>query len=162
VGIEIGSGGKVVNCLARMNVNNGIQTGDGGSVIGCVAELNGGDGIFVSRGLVKDCVARSNTGNGINAFINCVVLDNTCLNNGSAGVGAGISAGTGGNRIEGNNVVNNPRGIASNPSTGNLIIRNSATGNTTNYDINIVNTAGPIITSASIGTNCNPVANYSY
>jgi hypothetical protein len=157
-GLVFGNGCRVVNCVSRLNLADGIQGGAGCSVIGCVAELNGTDGINIDRGLVKDCTARQNTNNGINVFINCLVTGNTCINNKICG----ISLGTGGHRIDGNNVDNNGFGIGPNTITGNLIIGNSATGNTTNYSLSAINTVGPIITSGSIATNTSPHANYSY
>ena len=55
------------------------------------------------------------------------------------------------NRIEGNNVTGNDRGIAVDLS-GNLIIRNSASGNSVAYDIAAGNRYGPIIDISATGT----------
>ena len=66
---------------------------------------------------------------------NCLVLKNNCSGNGPlAADAAGILATGTRNRIEGNNVTNNDRGIDVN-SANNVIVKNSAGGNTTEYDI---------------------------
>jgi parallel beta-helix repeat protein len=97
--------------------------------------------------------------------------------NGNNGDGAGIHCTTGGgtsNRIEGNNVTDNDRGIDVD-STGNLILRNSASDNTTNYEIAADNRYGPIEDITAGGTaavsgssapgtasSSNPWTNFSY
>ena len=61
-----------------------------------------------------------------------------------------------------NDVSANGYGILLSASRGNLVIRNSAKGNMTNYNIEAGNTVAPIIPSAGMGTNTNPYANLSY
>ena len=72
---------------------------------------------------------------------------------------AGIRVTGSGNRIEANHVTNCDQGIDVD-NEGNLIVKNSATGNTNNYAIVPNNTVGPIITDADIQMTCNPHANY--
>jgi len=55
----------------------------------------------------------------------------------------------GGNRIEGNNCTDNDRGIDVDVST-NLIVRNTCSGNTTNYEIVAGNAVGTI-TNTPVG-----------
>ena len=55
----------------------------------------------------------------------------------------------------------NDRGIEVNLG-GNIIIQNTASGNTTNYDIAAGNTVGPILGVADPITSTNPWANFAY
>jgi parallel beta-helix repeat protein len=69
-----------------------------------------------------------------------------------------------GNRIEGNQVTLNGVGIDVDVG-GNLIIRNSARGNATDYldDAPLgQNSFGPIVAAGTIATDNNPHANYAY
>jgi len=192
-------GSTLINCTASKNLAGGISAEFGSSVTNCSASGNGGNGFLANIGCtISHCTARGNTsngfilstgstiqgstaivntGDGINVTDNVVVRDNTCQGNGNLGNGAGIHATSGsGSRIEGNNVTGNDRGI--NVATpGNLILKNSASGNTThNYSIVADNRYGPIIdiraagSSAAIGSGTNPStldstnawANFSY
>ena len=65
-----------------------------------------------------------------------------------------------GNRIEGNNVIDSDRGIDVDV-TGNIIIKNTARGNTTNYIV-AGNTVGPILGISDPIVSTNPWANFSY
>jgi parallel beta-helix repeat protein len=161
-GIEGFDGCQVKNCIVRGNGWDGIAVSGGGMVLNCLSEYNGRDGISLDRGLVQDCTARNNTLDGIDVFINCRVIGNHCLQNGNGGDGAGIHSTQGGNMIEGNNVAYNDRGIDCNPSTGNLVIRNTAQGNGINYDVVAGNTLGPTVHSGNIATSTNPHANLQY
>jgi len=102
-----------------------------------------------------------NHGDGIQVFSDCLILNNVCNSNGFGSDGAGIHAISKDNRIEGNNVSGNDRGIDVDDA-GNLIIRNSASGNTFNYSINGVQTIGPIVNATGVITSTNPWANFSY
>ena len=126
---------------------------------------------------ISRCTVRSNVGDGINVFGSCLVLNNACsLNGNGAGDGAGIHATIGGsdNRIEGNNCIGADRGIDVD-AAGNIIIRNTASGNTTNYVIVANNVFGAIVdrtapasaavsgnTAASSAGTTDPWANFSY
>jgi parallel beta-helix repeat protein len=101
------------------------------------------------------------------------ITDNNCDGNGaSTGDGAGVHIFGSDCRVEGNNVTDNDRGIDVDLS-GNLIIRNSASGNATNYEIAANNKVGPIVLApdsvaisgdtggAGVGTT-NPWANLTY
>ena len=161
-GIDVFETANIRSCMMRGNGDHGIAGASGCVVTDCVAEFNGGNGILIDRGVVRNCTARGNVLNGIDAFINCQIVGNHCLQNGNGGDGAGIHSRQGGNLIEGNNVVGNDRGIDCNPSTGNLIIRNSAQANGVDYDVVAFNTIGPTVTSGNIAASTNPHANYSY
>jgi parallel beta-helix repeat protein len=99
---------------------------------------------------------------GIAVGNDCRVADNQCNANGSSGSEAGIYTVGSNNRIEGNNVTDNRVGITV-LGAGKLIIRNSASGNTiANYAFACGNTAGPMVTSATIAGSSNPHANYEF
>lgn len=79
--------------------------------------------------------------------IACLVRDNVAAFNGlSTGDGAGIHATSADNRIEGNAVLSNDRGIHVPAGvSGNLIVKNSASDNTvSNFDTATDNPRGPI------------------
>jgi parallel beta-helix repeat protein len=197
-GLDAGSNSTIRNCTARANSGTGITGGNHSIVRDCAAESNGGNGITVySTSLVSGCslngnrdgiyassasvvsgnTAVSNDRYGIRVGSACHVVGNTCHFNGrsSGGGGAGIhvdtAVGGNGTRIEANNVTDNDRGIDVD-SAGNLIIKNSASGNTPNWEV----AAGNVIlvieaaTAGSINGNSggvspgstNPNANYSY
>lgn len=149
-------------CSAKGNTGWGIYS-YGGNVVGCAVTWNTSGGIFLGdNGRASDCQATSNTGDGIHMQDNCQVLDSISAYNGSGGDGAGIRATGGKNRIEGNNLPNNDRGVYVS-SSQNLIVRNSASGNSTNYAIAAGNDYGAIISNP--GTNfssSNPWANFEF
>ena len=152
-GIITGIGCTISGCTAYGNAANGINTNNGCTIIGCAAYLNTSNGIITGVGCtITGCTARANTQDGIVVSSGCLVMGNTCTINGSgAGDGAGIHVTGGDNRIEGNNNIGADRGIDVDLA-GNLIIRNSASGNTTNYNIAAGNRYGPIIDITAGGT----------
>jgi parallel beta-helix repeat protein len=165
-GIRVGSRSTVSGCSSANNSANGFTVGDGSTVIGCTASSNSvgisatsgctikdstasvnfDDGIQVGSGFggttIRGCTARGNAGDGIEAYNACLVVDNLCDGNGAGnGLRAGIHVTGTANRIENNQSSSNGRGIGVD-GTGNLIIRNSATHNTTNYVIAAFNNVG--------------------
>jgi len=171
-GIQITSG-LVSRCIANAN-NIGITVTDGSirdssaranatGIVGirsvienCTGNNNTGDGILVSSGKVLNCVTRANGGDGIEALGESIVSGNVCLSNGAgAGAGAGIHCTGDKNHIESNTVSNNDVGIDANDTgvENNVVIRNTASCNTSNYDIGVNNQAGTIGTLTTIGSN---------
>jgi len=198
-GLYAGGSMVVKDCTARGNAGPaGIDVGDASIVVGCVAHVNGGtndvNGIVVGSGCtIKDCTAASNTGNGIVAGNGCTIADNTarankldgirfgsscgvtentCDFNGNGGDGAGLHATGQAARIEGNHAIANDRGFDVDADR-NVILRNTAGFNTTDYDIVISNKVGVIVAApnsgaiagstggAGVGTT-DPWANLSY
>lgn len=192
-GIDMGTG-TVANCGATDNSSVGINAGAGSVVQACTASGNGPSGIGIqcgSSGLVIGChvynnlnttfgalllnggsaainnLVYANQGTGIQATGSCTIIGNNSSFNGNGGDGAGIRTTFTRNRIEGNTVLNNDRGIDVD-STMNLIIRNHASGNTgagtpnADYDIAAGNDYGQIITLTGSGsfTSTDPNANY--
>jgi parallel beta-helix repeat protein len=124
---------------------------------------------------IEGCMATNNEGDGINLSNDTLARANTCSTNGTfGGDGAGIHATSSDNRIEANNVTDNDRGIDVDVA-GNLILKNSASGNTTNYAIAANNVFGAIVdrtapASAAVSGNTapssagtiDPWANFAY
>ncbi|MBL9031129.1 MAG: right-handed parallel beta-helix repeat-containing protein [Phycisphaerae bacterium] len=182
----------ITDCIVTSNSGYGIQI-NGGSVRGCMAESNGQGGINAgSNAVVTQCVAKSNTGSGILANLSVAVLNNTCSANTIHGIqlsddciargntcdsnGSAVTNGSGifvpsatfpltnsDNRIEENNCSDNDYGIQV-LFAGNVIIRNTCTGNTTaNFNIVASNTKGTIVNAAGVDiTTSNSFANFEY
>jgi parallel beta-helix repeat protein len=165
-GIYAYTGATLLNCTAFNNhsaasTSAGIQTGAGCTISHCSARDNSstatstpttGMGFYVgSANTIENCTATFNEGDGISISDSTLARANTCNNNGSSGDGAGIHATGGDNRIEGNNVTVNDRGIDV-TAAGNLIIKNSAKANTLNYNIVANNHYGPIVNATNTPT----------
>ncbi len=151
-GVSIGLSGSVISSNAYQNGAIGFAGSSGVSVIDCTAGFNQGDGINVSTG----CELRGNTvyaatADGIEVSSDCLVIGNKIDNAGNgATVGAGIYATSTDNHIEGNSITDCDIGIGA-ITGGNLIIRNTLTGNTTVFDLAISNKVGPIVTVPNSG-----------
>lgn len=161
-GIIVGTGSTVSACTASANGAQGIVTNSRSTVTACAAEGNTGDGISASFGtLIADCSSGSNTGNGIaisqggmvsRCFVSFnggngivtgndgAIVGNACDNNATANIVATSSD----NRIEGNTCTDSAIGIRV-VSAGNIIIRNTCSGNTTDWDFVANNNFGPIL-----------------
>jgi len=192
-GIYAGIVSSLRGCTARDNHSSasssyGIYAGDGSTVVECSAYSNSntnspgtslqGLGIYVGIGsTVKDCTAGYNEGDGIRIGDSCTASGNTCYYNGYFGDGAGIYAFSH-NRIIGNHVSYNDRGIEvsgfQNTLGGNTAVDNS----TNNYVIAAGNSYGDIVDNTgdagsapahsgngaaggTISANNNPWANFS-
>jgi len=145
-GIYGGVGCTVTNCLAYFNNGTGISTLEGSIVSGCTAVGNGGVGIAVTQGAtVVDCTVIVNTLGGIQGATNNLIRGNACSF--SSG-GAGIQVTGLGNRIEGNHCGTNRTGLDA-ESSGNIIIRNTCSGNATNWKVVAGNALAPIVWAAT-------------
>jgi hypothetical protein len=162
IGIRTGDGSMVGGCTAFGNSSNGIVASVGCTIRDSLARKNGADGIQAGDGSeVRACIVTDNTGDGIEVANNCHVRDNTCYGNGFAsGSGAGVHATGQNNRIDGNHVNSGDFGIRADVA-GNLIIRNSARGNSTNYLFLDTQAFGPTNLVSGLVTN-HPWANFSY
>jgi parallel beta-helix repeat protein len=183
-GISVWTGCSLTNCSATSNTGTGttsagFSTGYGCSLTHCTAAYNTtnaastattGMGFNLFAGsTIRNCVAENNRGDGIRVTASCLVLENNCEQN-----AAGVHSTESNNRIEANNLISNGRGINVD-ATGSLIIRNSASNNTTDYVIAANNRYGPIIDISAAGapavngksaadttTASHPLANLSY
>lgn len=169
-GFDVSSSSTLVSCVSRDNGNVGFRCTSGSTLQACTAALNSsegfiitgsmaaecigyansGDGFRSSYGSLRGCVARLNEGDGFQLEGSTLVLNCTALSNGvAASGGAGIFALGTGNRIDGNHVLSNDRGIDVDTG-GNIIVRNTARGNTTDIDIAAGNDIGDIIDLSSV------------
>jgi hypothetical protein len=172
-GIAVGAGSTVTRCSVS-NCGAGINAGLSCTIVSCAAQANDGNGILVGLGsLVADCSVRTSTLDGIRCVSGCFIRNNNCSSNGT-GDGADIHATGNDSRIEGNTCTLATRGIQVD-GPGNIILRNSCSGNTLNWVIVANNVCGPILdrtapASAAISGNSAPSslgstdsnANFSY
>ena len=165
VGLTCGSGCTIRGCAAIDNIATGIVVVAGCSVSDCTVDGDGITpvGIFGSSMCqIRGCAVRGTTTDGIRLSGLALVADNVCDGN----TGSGIHAAGGRCRIEGNSVTLNGRGIETSAVAGttNLVIRNSAGGNTTNYAFSGAVIFGPtnnLVGAGGVITNQNPWANFS-
>ena len=177
----------ITDCIAHNNTSGyGIQ-GNQLNIFNCVARANSlGFGLFFgsllrgsmatgnstgvdadSGSMVLNNTVRASTTIGINAHNNCRVAGNVVSTSGT-----GINVAAAGNEIEGNTLVNNSVGglvLTSASAVRNLIIRNTAQGNGTNYQITASNNAfGPVVNVGGVGdistapNSPSTYANYAY
>jgi parallel beta-helix repeat protein len=160
-GIVVGTNSIVIQCRAERNgisgqSNAGISVGAGSRITDCVSYDNtslliggvGDNGVgfrAVGDCLIENCVANRNRGHGFRITSGCTVRNCLAQSSGSGStVSAGIYATGSQNRIEGNTVNNSDRGIEV-IAARNVIINNTAAGNTTNFVFAAGNTHGPVI-----------------
>jgi hypothetical protein len=175
-GILTAGGCSVQGCTAYSNLGSGIVIGTGSAVERCTSYFNDSSGISAGNGCtIADCTCRINTRDGILATAACVIRGNTCTSNGlGTGDGAGVHVTGTDCKIDGNACISADRGVDIDTS-GNLIIRNTCTGNTNNWAIVSGNAIGPIVTvttttssitgngaSASTLGTADPYANFNY
>lgn len=185
-GIRTENTGTVENCTSSINGGRGIFCSLNSNIRGCSTWQNGSDGIVAgNHSVIANCNSTNNTGVGIQAGANSSIIDNISSSNTSHGIaisgaayvarnncssngfstanGAGIRSTGGNSRIEDNNCTSNsPLGIEV-TGAGNIIVRNSCRGNTTNYSISASSSAGTIINVAGVAiTTTNSFANFSY
>jgi parallel beta-helix repeat protein len=171
-GIEvfIGSAG-ITGSNASYNFGNGILLKESCKVENCTVTFNDEHGILADPGAdpvakacqIRNCHASRNYNDGIQVISASVVEGNHCEENGSlgrpGGDGAGIQATGDRNRIDGNHLVRNDRGIEV-TATSSTILRNSASGNTDDYGSIVAgNDTAPIGTAAG---STNPWANLAF
>ncbi len=173
-GFSLGSSNFVNACVASANGSTGLSVGFDSTIRDCVASGNTQSGITGSYSSILDCTANLNGSNGIVISTACIVRGNTCSSNCTAVSGAGIAVLGSDNRVEDNNCTqhnNLSRGIDVN-GTGNIIVRNTCSGNATNWDVVAGNTilvvqgtsAGAVLgnTGGAAPGSTDPNANFSY
>ncbi len=172
-GIRGGQASAITDCIAYENAGTGIAAASGGIVSRCISRSNTVDGIVASgASIVTGCTANANDADGIRVSGDCHVVGNVCNGNGSAaGDGAGIHATSVDNRIEGNNCTDADRGIDVDAS-GNIIVRNTCSGNTTNWDVvagNVILVVNATTAAAVLGNSggtapgsTDPSVNFTY
>ena len=148
-GITVGNGCNIFSCAGNGNQNFGY-IGVGGNTIKDCSFTGNVRGIVAYASTVSGCSVRANSSIGIFVTDNSLVLNNQCDANGSSGIDAGIYVNGLGNRIEGNTMTGNFVGLNV-AVANNLIIRNSARGNTTNYVAVANNKIGTIVAAPNSG-----------
>ena len=182
-GLFVGEHCIIVDCTAARNDGYGFQTGDYTVVERCTAKANGidgfrgtgfcvfkkciaatnnGDGFRLVDSVATECTSSSNDGDGMQVYGPSFVFNNICSDHRPNGAGIRVMGDMA--RIEANHVQDNYIGIeAAGGSDDNFIIRNTAAGNTTNYNIDSDNHYGQIITNPGAGfSNSNPWANFAF
>jgi hypothetical protein len=171
-GISVGENSSVTSCVVSNCGIGGISSNfENVSITHCTLKGNsGGPGISLLSGTVADCdVAATTGGPGIQVTQKSQVLRNRSENNGISGnARSGIRVIGPNNRVEGNQLVNNSdfgleitQNGALNLNTGNFVAGNNARGNTSgSFSISAGNAVGPQVSTANLGANTNPAANY--
>jgi hypothetical protein len=139
----------------------GISAGSGSIVTRCTSMGHSSSGFWLYSGsMITECIARKNSGAGIDLYWRNVAKENSCSDNTKEGIKVSFA----GNQVDANKVADNQTGIrTTDASSANLIVRNVASGNTTNYSLHATNAVGPIVSCAgSVITNTNPWSNFSY
>ncbi|MFG0328206.1 MAG: right-handed parallel beta-helix repeat-containing protein [Phycisphaerales bacterium JB037] len=152
--------GTVDACRSSANIGDGFVLRPGSTISNSRASENTFAGINAHDGVtVRDNTARDNMAQGILVASNAYITGNNCDDNDLAGIRVeGFS-----NRIDSNHATNNATGIQVVTIDGNLVIRNSASGNATNFSVPGGNTVGEIITATgNITASTGPWANFSF
>ncbi len=158
-GISANTGNTLTNCTSIFNATDGISVGQGSTVTFSISRSNSGNGIVGGAACtIQQCTSSSNLGDGILVSVDARVMNNSC--DGQSG-GAGIRVTSEDNRIDSNHVTDNDRGIEV-TAGGNLIIRNSAAGNASDYDIAGGNSKAEVLTPGDDFVATNPWANFSF
>jgi len=148
-GIDAGQACMLTANIAYDNDDTGIQAGDSSTVTGNNSSYNNGAGACgISAGescRLTNNHACYNNADGIYFASFCTVIGNTCDNNGNEGTGAGLRSTGYHSRIEANSLTNNDEGINLHDAP-NLIVKNTAAGNTEEYDLSLLNRTANIST----------------
>jgi hypothetical protein len=152
----------ITGCEALSNSVGGIRGANMSLISGCFTRTNDGFGIYVGdASIVTGCTSRLDVG-GIRTGSDCIIRGNLVQQTRNS-AGHGIHVVGVGNRIEDNHVaICQGTGIRTETS-GNVIIRNTARSNATNYHFVGSQIAGPIITGVSpITDSVSPWANFAW
>jgi hypothetical protein len=131
-------------------------------LIDCVSSRNGGDGFLLVEmtGSVEACVATHNLGDGVHvtgSSSRVSVSESSSQSNGAAGIH--LDSGVTLTGVQDNDVANDAVGVRV-QSPGNLLVRNTALGNGTDYDVHPSNPV-VIVPLSGLASSTNPHANYS-
>jgi parallel beta-helix repeat protein len=174
-GIVTSESCTVIGCTAYSNTGTGFVVGPGSTVENCSSMGNDGRGFSAELGsTVRGCAATVNGSDGISCSLSCTIQNNTLSRNGVLLTnGAGIYVTGNDNRIEGNNCSGADIGLDI-AASGNIIMKNTCSGNTSNWSIVAGNAVAPIVNAATnaAGINGNsytgslgstdPNANFTY
>ncbi len=154
-GLSVSDNSNVRDCNVCNNGFAGVSVGNHSVVSGCVANGNyatGIDAVSSIRVTVTDCTVNQNGGNGVRVGGDSIVTGCHASANGTSGRAAGILTTSGaGSRVEGNQVRDN-FGYGIQAGSSDLVVRNYAGNNSTNFIPSTGANFGPI-QSASNMTN---------
>ncbi|GAB4548137.1 MAG: hypothetical protein Tsb0013_08490 [Phycisphaerales bacterium] len=178
----LGSSASVfTDCLSASNTNAGFDLDNGALVRGCTAESNAVGFVTLFGATISDSHAQANSGHGFDTGPEVTITDCTAVRNGGDGFrfaiggrafncsahecqGIGFLAGTR-TTIDSCTATGCDVGFSEpGPSGGAVFVRNTASSNTTDYDIANAN-HGPIIdrtASSGVISTSNPLANIRY
>jgi parallel beta-helix repeat protein len=140
------------------NVDRGLSLLFNSLVVDCVAKNNESHGFWLQGGgVISNCQASSNTGAGIYLNGEGSAVNNTVHTNGRGIVAAGSAS-----RIDSNHVTFNTTSGIQTLNADNIITRNTARGNGTNYNIPAGEYAQIITNPGSAFVATNPWANFAY
>lgn len=158
-GLTLSNASVVESCVIKTNGQNGVVGLANLSLARCNISQNGSNGVFLTLGgRVTDCVISSNRVDGIRVTARSVITRNVCDFNGLTGKDAGIRLLSTDSRIEENDLTSNITGIVSDVGF-NLIVRNRASLNATNYAFHASDLAG-LVSASPI--NAGVWANFDY
>lgn len=171
-GISAGEFASISKCVVHDASDNGLQLTGNSTVSDCTVTSCGTNGIYSAQGkcLISRCCISDCKWNGVHAFGNSSILDceitsntrsgilvsggnctvrgNSCSLNGTTATHAGIYVNGANSCVEDNIVVQNTWGISCTSTSGNIVVRNRARGNTTgNYAQGSGNFWGTVVTS---------------
>ena len=160
-GIRGGNAGSLIlDCTSSYNTGSGFSVENGSEVSGSTSAANSGSGFSAaSNCTILNCNAYANAGDGIICNDDCLIRDNLASDNGyGAAFGSNIHVLGTDNRVESNNCNTGDRGIDIDLS-GNVVLRNTCSGNTINWDITPGNAVAPILSAT---TNSSPILGATY
>lgn len=130
-GINLGNASIAEHCVLTGNQNHGILAGAGCIITACTSRGNAGDGFQLGAASTIDaCVSSSNTEDGIQLGSYSVARANNCDSNTT---GSGVRSAGNNTRIEANNATRNLFGI-NGTKVNDIVVANSASGNTQNWN----------------------------
>ncbi len=124
-GIDVGESSLISYCVAESNLSDGFEMDHGGNILSSTAKSNIGVGVkTINISVITNCNAYANTSHGFQLGNGSTVTYNTASNNGGSGFYSLASC-----RIEGNNSRSNTRHGYEIFGNDNILISNSAQGN---------------------------------
>jgi len=162
-GVSVGIYSNVRDCVIDNNGAAGLSAGSFSTISGCIVSGNGASGIDAASSIrvkVTDCTADSNGGYGINVSGDSMITGcHASANGGVSAHAAGINTLNGsGSRVDGNQVRDN-YGYGIQAGTGDVVIRNFAGSNSTNFLTTSGANFGPIETPSAM---TNALGNIAY
>lgn len=152
----------IESCTAEFNAAAGFEAQGACRIRGCTAAGNDGGGYRAQDGTeIERSAARANTGFGVQVRSRCRVesCDIADTHAAAPAAGAGVLATGSDNQIEANVLALNDVGVRT-QGPGNLIVKNSASGNGTAFDLSPGQFAGQILADPIAAPSAGAWANF--